>query len=62
MLYYMYEGVFMRNKIKNKVKDAGRIGDIVYTNILVLPIAIAIIVRQQYDEYKQNKKTNKADN
>ena len=62
MLYYMYEGVFMRNKIKNKVKDAGRIGDIVYTNILVLPIAIAIVVRQQYDEYKQNKKTNKADN
>jgi len=62
MLYYMYEGVFMRNKIKNKVKDAGRIGDIVYTNVLVLPIAIAIVVRQQYDEYKQNKKTNKADN
>ena len=58
----MYEGVFMRNKIKNKVKDAGRISDIIYTNILVLPIAIAIVVRQQYDEYKQNKKTNKADN
>ena len=52
----------LKNKIKNKVKDAARFGDIVYTNILVLPIAIAIIVRQKCDEYKQNKKTKKADN
>jgi len=52
----------LKNKIKNKVKDAVKLGDIMYTNILALPIAIAIIVRQQCDEYKQNKKTNKADN
>lgn len=51
-----------RKKNKNKVKESMGLGEILYTNVLVLNMVIVILAKQKYNEYKQNKKTKNANN
>ena len=51
-----------RKKNKNKVKEGMGLGEILYTNFIVLNMVVVILAKQKYDEYTQNKKSKNANN